>query len=212
MDDRPTAAATRRGAWVAVAIGLALVATSCTRGDGGSPSGSAGPTTTSQPAKVSDWIHEDPEAVRNKAIAALPNACDLVPRARVAELLGGEPDGAAGSEDDGRSCVWRPIAADEGPGVDGADAVLVLQVLVGDPDRSMDDVWSDAELAATAPADVDGCDDAFWVDGLLNARKGDFYLNGTAGLADPSPETMATSKALMAEACARVETTEPPSP
>ncbi len=190
--------------WLVAASVAALAASGCTSGAGAERMGADGPTTTSRPSQVSDWIHEDPEVVRAKAVAALPEVCDLMPRPKLEELLGGPPKGVVTATDDGRSCLWRPVGTAADPTTDGADVVIALQIRYPPLGQSMDQFWAEGKAAATGPAEVDGCDDAFWVDGLLNARVDDYYVAGTAGLADPSPAALATSEALIEAICSEL--------
>ncbi|WP_421120551.1 hypothetical protein ACE2AJ_04355 [Aquihabitans daechungensis] len=136
---------------------------------------------------------------------SFPDPCELVPIETASEILGGEsapPDDMDSDASTGlRSCSWQTQASIDEPTLDGAGHVLTLTVMEPMGGMSADDFFATSKEAATDEADVEGCDDAYWMGGQLSAIKGDLLLGGAAGLADDSADAKESATELVAAAC-----------
>jgi len=139
----------------------------------------------------------------------LPDPCTLVSLEIASEILGGqsaapEPGGTTATGNTA-ACSWQTQESKDNPTLDNAGHVLTLSVF-GAPNPSMTtkQLFESTKSVGdgTTPADVDGCDDAFWSGGMLSALKGDIYVSGTAGLADESAAAKTGASKLVAAACA----------
>lgn len=135
----------------------------------------------------------------------LPDPCELVPLEKASELLGGESAPADDMDSDPstglRTCSWQTQASIDEPTLDGAGHILTLTVMDPMGGMSAEEFFDSAKEAATGTSDVDGCDGAYWVEGQLNAIKGDVLLSGAAGLADDSAAAKEATTELLATAC-----------
>jgi hypothetical protein len=135
----------------------------------------------------------------------LPDPCELVTLDKASEILGGESAPADDMDSDPstglRACTWQTKASKDDPTLDGAGHVLTLTVLSPMGGMSAQEFFDSAKEASTGSADVDGCDDAYWVGGQLSAIKGKVLLGAAAGLADDSEDAKASTTDLMAAAC-----------
>lgn len=185
----------RRNRVVAAAAlsALLLVGTAGCGGGGSDAGGSEAPATTRASTGGSEK-------------KSLPDPCKLIPLAKASELLGGESAPADDMDSDPstglRSCSWQTQASIDEPTLDGAGHILTLTVMAPMGGMTAQEFFDQSKEAATGSADVEGCDDAYWVKGQLSAIQGDVLLSGAAGLADDSADAKTATTELMATACA----------
>lgn len=145
---------------------------------------------------------------QGEASGELPNPCDLVPIETASEILGGEAAAPEAESSDvgvaSASCTWQTQDGKDNPTLDGAGHILTLQAIDAPETMDMNEFWSASKGAGDEDADVEGCDEAFWMGGLLSALKDGVYLTGSAGLADDSPDAKASTEQLVSTACANV--------
>lgn len=138
----------------------------------------------------------------------LPNPCDLVPIEKASEILGGEsaePDDTTSElGTTAKACSWQTQASVDNPTLDGAGHILMLQAISAPETMSMEELWKTSKAAGDEDADIDGCDEAFWLGGMLSAYKDGVYLTGTAGLADDSPAAKESVTDLVSTACSNL--------
>jgi hypothetical protein len=191
---------------------LVLVgAAGCSGGSSDAGSDGAPKTTQAKPGDAGTRSTDDDP--REKTPRNRPGPCDLVPIEKASEILGGEsgePDDSSSSGSN-KACTWQTQASIDNPTIDGAGHILTLQVVAPPETMSLDDFWKAGKEQADkmaadkdATADVEGCDDAYWLGGLLSARKDGVYLTGSAGLADDSPAAKAATTALVSTACGSI--------
>lgn len=183
---------------------------------GGEGGGSASSTTTIGTEASTDvddqaatTAGQTDGATATNSSPRLPDPCTLVPLDVASQILGGQsaPPESGGTTATGNTaaCSWQTQESKDHPTLDNAGHVLTLTVF-GSPNPSMTARdWFESTKSVgvgITPAQIDGCEDAFWTGGMLSALKGDFYIAGTAGLADESPEAKAGASTLIEAACA----------
>lgn len=194
----------------------ALVAGLSGCGDGGgdaassaTKSGAGASTAVDSPAATNA---QGDSSIPTKSNSTLPDPCSLVSLEVASEILGGQsaPPEPSGTTATGNTaaCSWQTQESKDNPTLDNAGHVLTLSVF-GAPNGSMTtkQLFESTKSVGTGitPADIDGCDEAFWTGGMLSALKGDAYLAGTAGLADESAAAKAGASKLIAAACASLD-------
>ncbi|MCU1370444.1 MAG: hypothetical protein JWO77_1638 [Ilumatobacteraceae bacterium] len=193
-------------ATAAVAVALLVGAAGCGGGSSDSSSSSDGGTKTSQDS--GDKTSKSGGSSDDAGSGELPNPCDLVPIEKASEILGGEsaePEAESGTGGlASKSCSWQTQASIDDPTLDGAGHVLLLQTISPPETMEMDDFWKASAGAADESADIDGCDEAFWLGGLLSALKDGVYLTASAGLADSSEDAKASVTDLVSTACGNI--------
>lgn len=191
-----------------VAAVLLIGAPGCGSSDAGVDGGTERTTADPSAAGSDSEADADVDAGSDDDAASgkLPDPCDLVPIEMASQILGGEsaePD--ASSEDVGMAtmaCTWQTQDGIDNPTLDGAGHILTLTVISAPESMSMDEFWEASKAESDEDAEVAGCDDAFWIGGLLSALRNGVYLTGTAGLADDSPAAKASATSLLETACA----------
>jgi len=192
----------------AMAALLLVGAAGCGGGSSDSSSSSDGSTKTTQGSGSGTSSNSGSDSGDKGGSGNLPDPCDLVPIEKASEILGGEaakPN--ANSSDVGlssKSCSWQTQASIDNPTLDGAGHVLTLNVMSPPETMSMDAFWKASKGGADAKADIDGCDEAFWLGGLLSALKDGVYLTGSAGLADDSADAKQSATDLVSTACSSI--------
>lgn len=193
----------RRGQAIAAAAVAALLLVGATGCGGSSSDGASGSEGSPQTTQASG---SDDGGDTGSGSTDAPNPCELVSIEKASEILGGDAaDPVFTGNDTGSgstSCAWQTQAGKDDPTIDGAGHILTLNVTTPPESMSMDEFWATTKGAGGKATTVDGCDEAFWIGGILNALKGDVYLTGSAGLADDSPDAKASTEDLVAAACA----------